>query len=74
MPTMTLTGASEVLHGSKMTTTKKPVVLTDAITRQVCVSRQNKWKILRRLEKDRWIVVERDGNKAVVVRPIVIAS
>jgi hypothetical protein len=61
-----------ILHLSRWGT--RPVVLTDTITRQVYVSRQNKWKLLRRLEKDRWIVVERDGNKAAIVRPIVIAG
>lgn len=59
-----------ILHLSRWG--QRPVALTENITRQIGVSRQNKWKLLRRLEKDRWIVVERDGNKAVAVRPLVI--
>jgi hypothetical protein len=61
-----------ILHLSRWG--QRPVALTEAVTSQVGVTRKNKSKLLRRLEGDRWIVVERDGNKAVVVRPIVIAG
>ena len=57
-----------ILHLSRWGRLSIP--LTDAVVSQVGISRQNKWKLLRRLEKDGWIVVERDGNKAVVAYPI----
>ena len=61
-----------ILHLSRWG--RKSVTLTESITHQIGVSRQNKWKLLRQLERDRWIVIERDGNKAVAVRPIVVAG
>ncbi len=53
---------------------QRPVVLTTTVAEQIGLSRAVRWKHLRQLERDRWVAIERDGNKAVVVRPIVLAG
>jgi hypothetical protein len=53
---------------------QQPVTLTSAVAEQIGLSRSGRWRHLERLEADGWISVERDGQKAVVVRPIIIAT
>jgi hypothetical protein len=53
---------------------QRPVILTTTVAEQIGLSRAVRWKHLRQLERDRWVAIERNGNKAVVVRPIVLAG
>lgn len=53
---------------------QRPVVLTSAVVEQIGLSRKERWRHLERLEADRWISIKRAGNKAAVVRPIIIAG
>ena len=53
---------------------QRPVTLTTAVVKEIGLSRAERWRHLRRLEAERWITIERDGNKSVVVHPVVIAG
>lgn len=53
---------------------QRPVTLTSAVTAQLGQSRWDRSRHLKRLEADGWVHVVREGHKAMVVRPIVLAG
>jgi hypothetical protein len=53
---------------------QRPVTLTSAVAQQIGLSRKERRRHLAQLEADGWVRVTRNGHKALVVCPIIIAG
>jgi hypothetical protein len=53
---------------------QRPVALTSAVAQQIGLSRKERRRQLAQLEADGWVRVMRNGHKALVVCPIIIAG
>ena len=53
---------------------QRPVTLTSADAQQIGLSRKERRRHLAQLEADGWVRVTRNGHKALVVCPIIVAG
>jgi hypothetical protein len=53
---------------------QRPVTLTSAVAKEIGLSRQRRLQILKQLEAEGWIRVTRNGRRALVVCPIIVAD